>query len=84
MSYNYCMVINFTESAARHGISEEDALYAATHAVEKKPIIDRRGNKAILFIGPPHGQTNRLIEVIASFDGKDFLIYHAMDTGRRK
>lgn len=84
MSYACCMVINFTKSAARHGITEEDALYAATHAIERKPIIDRRGNKAFLFIGPPHGQIDRLIEVIASFDGQDFLIYHAMDTGRRK
>jgi hypothetical protein len=77
------MPIAFTDSASRHGISREDAIHAMLNAVEIQPATGRYGDNALHFLGPAHRQTNRLIEVVASQQGPNITIFHAMDTGRR-
>lgn len=77
------MGIEYTESASRHGISEQDARYVIRHATTIRPIKDRYGRPAKAFIGPLHAQTDRLAEVFAHFNGRDFVIFHAQETGER-
>lgn len=77
------MGIYYKNSSYKHGMSEEDMLYILTHPIYQEEFIDRNGRKAIKFIGPVHAQTNRLAEVFVTFDGKDFHIFHAMETGER-
>ena len=82
LSHNNGIPIEFTRSAARHGIDGTDAIYAMTHAHETQPFTDRHGRRAMLFIGPPHAQTDRLVEVIASISSDTILVYRAIETGR--
>lgn len=77
------MGIRYTASAGRHGISEADALHVIANAVILEDVSDRHGLPAKRFIGPLHAQTNRAVEVIAHFDGTDFVIFHAQETGQR-
>lgn len=75
-----CMAIRFTKSAARHDISQADALYALTHAVNTQPIEGRDGQPTRVFIGRPHAQSRHYIEVIASVTPNgDILVFHAME-----
>lgn len=73
----------FKDSAARHGITQEDALHVIRNAVRVEPITDRHGDPAKKFIGPLHAQTNRLAEVAVKTTGGDFIIFHAIETGER-
>ena len=77
------MGIRYTDSASKHGIANEDALYAMTHAIRVTDAHDRHGRAAKKFVGPQHAQTDRLIEVIAYFAHGDFVIFHVMETGER-
>ena len=73
----------FTDSAAKHGMTEQEIFHVIRHAVRVEVITDRYGAEARQFIGPVHSQTNRLAEVnVKTVDG-DFIIFHAMETGQR-
>ncbi|WP_026373827.1 hypothetical protein [Agrococcus lahaulensis] len=72
------MGIHYTASAAKHGIPEVDAIYAM---LNHEGQVDQRGRDARtvkVFVGHPHAQTDRYIEVIATMDGSDVVIFHAM------
>lgn len=77
------MGVRYTDSAAKHGISEKDAFHVIAHAVLVEDVVDRHGHTAKRFLGPLHAQTTRAAEVIAHFDGEDFVIFHAQETGER-
>ncbi len=74
------MDIEYTASASRHGISNEDAFYAMTHPLK---VFDTEGEPNDItreFIGHPHGNTDRVIEVIAALKPWGTLVvFHAME-----
>lgn len=78
------MGMRFTDSAAKHGMTEQEILHVIRHAVQVKVITDRHGDSAKMFIGPVHSQTGRLAEVAVKTAGGDFIIFHAMETGERQ
>ena len=73
--------VEFTASAVRHGITAEDAMYAIRASVVQVPVPGRDGHgDATLFIGHPHPQTGRWLEVIAEIrPPRGVLIFHAME-----
>ncbi|SFL21652.1 MULTISPECIES: hypothetical protein [unclassified Leifsonia] len=76
------MGIEFARSAGKHGISEQDALYAVQHAVYSSDRVKvnnagRPGGSRRVFVGPQHAQTERLIEVVPG----GFVVYHVMPLG---
>lgn len=83
--YNTYMGIEFTASAAKHGISQDDALYAMSNAQYQSNNVKVAGNLArhprMVFVGPQHPQTDRLIEVLIELKGDSFVIYHVMPLG---
>ncbi|EPR75029.1 hypothetical protein ADILRU_2566 [Leifsonia rubra CMS 76R] len=80
------MSIEWAESADKWDIPHEDALYAMRNAVYTSDKVkvnreDSNGPRRV-FIGPPHSQTERLIEVLIQVVGQgSFVFYHAMPLG---
>lgn len=75
-----CVAIRFTKSAGRHNITQADALYALTHAVNTQPIEGRDGQPTRVFVGRPHAQSRRYIEVIVAVTHTgDIVVFHAME-----
>ena len=77
------MAIEFTESAAKHGISQDDALWAMTHAryVERQYDEPRLPGhqRPTLFIGPSRTPSVPLLEVKAELVPPDrAIIFHVM------
>ncbi len=60
------MGVEWTSSADKHGIPREDALYAIGHAEGAEQIAGIPGEVTTVYVGHPHGQTDRYIEVIAA------------------
>ena len=74
------VAIRFTKSAGRHNITQADALDALTHAVNTQPIEGRDGHPTRVFVGRPHAQSRRYIEVIvAVIHTGDIVVFHAME-----
>lgn len=72
------MALEFTDSASKHGIPHEDAIYAILHAVGTETVQEHLGQEARVFVGHPRSQTDRYIEVIAAKRGNVFRIFHVM------
>ena len=77
----------WTSSSAKHGVSKGDQLYAMTHA-NYKSIVQGEGldgGQVYLFIGPPHAQTDREIEILVNVfaDGREAIVFHAMALGSK-
>lgn len=75
------MGVEFTSSADKHNIPHEDAIYAMLYheVVADIPGRDRFNRPATLYIGHPHSQTNRYIEVIAEHTPPaNIKIFHVM------
>ena len=77
------MNIRYTDSASKHGLTEEEIVWVILHAVRTEEVADRHGRPAKKFVGSVHAQTNRLAEVFVSQDGADFVVFHAMEIGER-
>jgi hypothetical protein len=80
------MAIEWAQSTEKHGISRGDALYAMTHSVFTSSRVDvPKGRPALprrLFVGPPHGQTTRLLEVLVeNRSGGVMFVYHVANLG---
>lgn len=74
------MAIRWTDSAAKHGISRADALYAITHAEGTDELDGPPGETTVVHVGHPHGQTDRYIEVIAALHPpRGLVIFHVME-----
>lgn len=76
------MGIEWADSAAKHGIPREDVLYVMGNpetqieqGAGKLP-----GEVVVLYIGHPHSQTERYVEVVALLNRRrgSILIFHAM------
>ncbi|WP_141990639.1 hypothetical protein [Rhodoglobus vestalii] len=74
------MGIEWIASAARHNIPQADTLYAITHAAGSTQIEGHAGETTIVYVGHPHAQTERYIEVIAAHrKPRSMVIFHAME-----
>lgn len=75
------MGIEFTASADRHDIPHEDVLYAIAHYTASVQIPGRDGQRpATVFVGHPHEQTHRFIEVIVEIrQPRTLIVFHAME-----
>lgn len=73
------MGIEWTNSADKHGIPHADAIHAMTHAEVSAELKGRPAETTILYIGHPHAQTDRYIEVIAAQRAnRTIIIFHVM------
>ncbi|MGZ0069846.1 hypothetical protein [Microbacterium arborescens] len=73
------MAIDYTRSADKHGIPREDALYAMLHAEASAEVDGEPGEVTMVYVGHPHGQTDRYIEVIAAHrPPRTIVIFHVM------
>lgn len=76
------MPVEFTPSADRHGIAHEDAIHAILNADGTETVRDRtgRGRATRVYVGRPHPQAERRIEVIAWSERPDrIVIFHVME-----
>lgn len=74
------MGIEFTPSADRHEIPHADSLYAITHAEVSAEVDGMPGETTIVYIGHPHDQTDRYLEVIAAHRlPRTIVIFHSME-----
>lgn len=72
------MAIRYLTSAEKHGIAEADAIHAMLNAEGRETRRDAAGEQVMVFVGHPHPQTDRYIEVIATMHRGDVVIFHAM------
>lgn len=73
--------VDFTPSAGRHGITKREAMHAMATAAVDVDLPGRDGHReATLFIGHPHPQTDRWLEVLAELrPPRGIIIFHAME-----
>lgn len=73
------MGVQFTDSADKHGIPREDSLYAIMHAEASAEVDGDPAETTMVYVGHPHGQTDRYIEVIAAnHPPRTIVIFHSM------
>lgn len=74
------MTVEWTTSADRHGIPREDALYAMANHEALAELEGRPEERTVVYVGHPHGQTDRYIEVIAAHrEPRTVVVFHAME-----
>ncbi|OMH25177.1 hypothetical protein BKD30_06415 [Tersicoccus phoenicis] len=70
------MGVEWAESADRHSIAHQDAIYAITHAEGS----EEQDDGVTAFVGHPHGKTDRYLEVLVRFTGtRGIRVFHVMD-----
>lgn len=80
MGYTIRLAVEWTASADRHGIPHADALYAMANHEAPGQIEGRPGERTIVYVGHPHGPTERHIEVIAAHrEPRTVVVFHAME-----
>jgi hypothetical protein len=73
------MGIDFRKSAGKHGIPQEDVLFAVANYAGFEEIDGFPGQTTRMYVGHPHGQTDRYIEVgLATWPPDNVVIFHAM------
>ncbi len=79
------MAPRWTDSSGKHHIPRADQVYAIVHANYKGRLDSEKLDEGDvwLYIGNPHSQTEREIEVLVNVypDGREALVFHAMDLG---
>lgn len=79
LCYTLVMAVEWTSSADKHGVAREDALYAMMHAEVTAEIEGEPGEQTNVYVGHPHGQTERYLEVIAAHQPpRTIVIFHVM------
>jgi hypothetical protein len=68
------MGVVWTESAGKHDVPREDVLWAPEHAAGSEELDGRPGWITRVWVGHPHAQTDRYIDVIAAANGSDVVI----------
>jgi hypothetical protein len=75
----------WAESTNKHGVPRADQIHAIVNATYKARIEveDDVPGEVWLYIGRPHPQTEREIEVLVKTysDGRTALVFHAMELG---
>lgn len=73
------MPVQWASSADKHGVPHEDAIYAIAHAVGSEQLQGRPGEITTVYVGHPHGQTDRYIEVIVALrQPSTMVVFHVM------
>jgi len=74
------MPVEWKSSAAKHFIPRDEVIYAMTHATGTEEVEGAKpGQTNTVYVGHPHGQTDRYIEVIvATWPPDNLVIFHAM------
>lgn len=73
------MGVEFAGSVDKHGIPREDTLYAMLHADASVEVEGKPGEITMVYVGHPHGQTDRYIEVIAAHrPPRTVEVFHSM------
>lgn len=79
------MAPRWTDSSDKHRIPREDQVHAIVHATYTARFDSEKldDGEVWLYIGHPHAQTEREIEVLVNVyaDGREALVFHAMDLG---
>lgn len=74
------MGVEWKHSASKHGISNEDALYAMMHHEVSAEIDGEPSELTMVYVGHPHAQTDRYLEVIAAHQPpRTVVIFHVME-----
>lgn len=74
------MPVEFASSADKHGIPNQDAVHAMLHAEGSLQLQGNPGRLTTVYVGRPHPQTDRRIEVIAEIRQPDtVVIFHVME-----
>lgn len=74
------MPVEFTASADKHRIPREDAIHAMLHAEGSEGLPSRNGYPTTMYVGRPHPQTDRRLEVGAWMKPPNTVtIFHVMD-----
>lgn len=72
--------MEWSRSADKHGITREGALCAMMQAEVTAEIEGEPGDQTIVYIGHPHGQAERYLEVIAAHQPpRTVVVFHVMD-----
>lgn len=77
------MAPHWADSSHKHGIPREDQAWAIVHSTYSYPLERTDGQVLRLYIGNPHPQTEREIEILVRVydDGREALVFHAMELG---
>jgi len=80
------MVPRWTDSTDKHGVPRGDQIYALLHPTFVAELDDERprSGRIMLFIGPPHSQTDREVEILVHEfpdTSEEARIFHAMPLG---
>ena len=79
--YHNVARFEFSDSADKHGVPRPDAEYAVMHHVDYEILQPRRaGEQSFMFVGLPHPQALRYLEVGVAVDGRGRrTIFHVME-----
>jgi len=74
------VAIEYTESADRHDVPHGDIEYVLYHPINKQRTEGRPEDVTYMFVGRPHAQAHRFLEVGAAMrpDGR-LEVFHAME-----
>lgn len=73
------MAVEWARSADKHGVAREDALHAMVHAEISVEIDGEPGESTVAYIGRPHEQADRYLEVIAAHrPPRTIVVFHVM------
>ncbi len=79
------MAPRWAHSTDKHGIPRDDQVYALINATYKAKVEAETPDdgQVWLYIGPPHAQTEREIEILVATypHGRESLVFHAMELG---
>ena len=79
------MAPRWTESSGKHGVPRPDIAYAIAQASYTRLLPGQSidDGQVWLYIGHPHAQTDREVEVLVNVygDGREARIFHAMELG---
>jgi hypothetical protein len=77
------MTPRWTDSSDKHKIARADQVWAMVHPTysTRLPDVSIDGGTVWLYIGLPHAQTEREIEILINVyeDGREAVIFHAME-----
>lgn len=79
--YHNAVTFEFTDSAGKHGVPHLDAEHAVLHHVDYEILKPRHpGEQSFMFVGLPHPQALRYLEVGVAVDSRGRrIIFHAME-----
>ncbi len=81
------MAPRWVGSSERHGIPRGDQIHAILNATFEAELQgEAKEGRIVLFIGPPHGQTARELEILVNEfpgTGREAVVFHAMELGTK-